>query len=1020
LISGSLLGQDSHRIYVKLGPVQRQQQLHKIRLLGPTKLIDAKTKTYVVELGPKVQASVAVRKLLADRAFSLVWSDDQPVTRRERMQTVSGAKTAFDLIKPNLDEGREGIAAHRFGDKDEKGADYLGGYLYFLQHRAYPYDRMDWSAYGRALTHASQMAPFNMGSSSGAATGRHSLAVGAITASPNKWSFLGPKNLTFPYIWGFGQGPGSGRVNAAVYQPGSSSTMYIGGAMGGLWKSTDTGNTWSPLGDAWQFMCVSSIAIDPVNTKNIYVGTGDFPGWYSFSQGIMKSTDGGVTWTNYGNSQFGGSCVSSILVDPENPSIVTITTGDGGYNVESPGKVWRSTNGGVTWTAAISTVSEWSGATMSIKDGSGNRTYYVTGSDGNSQYIMKSTNRGQTWAAATVPNAPNSGAFSIAGSTISATTVYFFAPNSQLIYKSTDSGATWSNITGNLGTIGDWGQAYYDYYLTVGNVNGADDLFVGLIDVFESTNGGTTWSSVINAYSGNDLTHVDQHCLTVNPSNPNDCLVGNDGGIYHGTRTGTAWSFTSLNKNMGVTQFYDASWHPTDSTRMLGGAQDNGTPVSLGNLGTWNDVIGGDGFFCAINPANPLVQYGTVYNDAVVETKDGWKTSTGISPPVGAGENSPFVTYVAQDPVNTQFMYCTTQYLYRWNNATSAWTSHLGGKQLTNGGVIYAVAVAPTNGSIIYTGSDDGQIYLSTTGGASFTSINNASLPNRSITSISVDTKNANSIIIGLSGSGTAHLYQCTNTAASPPIYTPVSGGGTSSLPDISLNCITRDVANPAKVWYVGTDIGVFGTTNSGSTWQNLTTPLGLPSCEVTAIQSMSYGALNCATYGRGMWTIPTSALAGAGIAPYQVSAIAGTFVPSPPIPANGFIQQLKADDGSLVTMSSSYNSSLNDELAGFEADYNVGAGTLASALVSLTIDSTSPATFQVFAYNYATGQSDLQQTFGSANSLTNKAFSLSGTVSNYMKNGIVRLTLRMIVPGRMQTAPDFSVDSFTVSASVQ
>ena len=1000
-----------------LGSVDHARALHVARTLGKVKVPSRGNAVYTITLKKGVTLRAARHELAADRAFSLVWDTNHPLNERQRLHTVSGLAAAFERVKPDRAEGIESMATHKWGNHNENGADYLGGHLFFLQRRAYPYDRMDWSAYGRAIRHMAKMPKFSNG---GAAGNRTTKSGGS--GQPNllggKWTFLGPKNLTFPYQWGFGPGAGSGRVNAAAYDPTSATTLYLGGAEGGLWKSTDGGQTFASLGDTWQFECVSSIAIDPSNHNNIYVGTGDFPGWNSFSNGIEKSTNGGATWTNYGSAQFGNSCISSIIVDPTNPSIVTITTGDGGYQVEADGAVWRSVDGGKTWNTVISTVNSWSSAVISPSD-NGTYHYYVAGSLGGTQLIERSDNQGATWTSLAPPTGLSSGAWSLATSPTSPKTVYFFAPNSGAVYKSTDMGGTWTNISGNLGSIGAFGQNDYNYYISVGTVNGADDVFIGQLDIFETTNGGTSWSSVLHTYTGNDLAHTDQHCMTINPKNPNDMLIGNDGGAYRGTRTSGTWNYASLNKTMGVTQFYGAAWDPNNKTDMLGGAQDNGTPAGLGNLNQWGVVLGGDGFYCGINPANSKIQYASVYYDDIYETQDGWNTGNNISPSVGGGEADPFVTYIYQDPVDTKYMFTTTNYLYRWDNSVQSWTNHLGGQALSNGATVHAIAVAPSSGLTIYTGSDDGRIFVSRDGGNTFTNINSSSLPNRAVVAISVDKKNPNAILVGLSGSGTPHLYYCSNTAASNPSYASVSGSGGAALPDISLNCIERDPSNPATTWYVGTDVGVFATSNGGGTWQNATIPLGLPSVQVTSIMATAYKSLNVSTYGRGMWLLGLNSGQGFGQAPNSVAAIEGNFVPGPPHPVNGIIQELTKDDGVLVNMASVFDKGVNYNIAAWEGDYALPPGTLTGATVSVTSAVNANATEQIFLFNYTTKAFDLVKTYPSTSTLTNTIVQVTKNVSAYMDGGgHMRVAIRALVPGRLGAAFTLEVDSMLLSAS--
>src|SRR5262249_52409923 len=153
------------------------------------------------------------------------------------------------------------------------------------------------------------------------------------------WEFIGPQNLPVPNRIYNGDSPIIGRVNAMAFDPVTSGTFYLASATGGVWKTTDSGTTWKPLSDNWPSLQTSSLAIDPQNHNTIYVGTGDFDGSSGYSFGIMKTTDGGATWTNQGKTKFSYLAVSAIVVDPENSSIVTVTTGRGrnywGY-------IWRS------------------------------------------------------------------------------------------------------------------------------------------------------------------------------------------------------------------------------------------------------------------------------------------------------------------------------------------------------------------------------------------------------------------------------------------------------------------------------------------------------------------------------------------------------------------------------------------------------------------------------------------------------------------------------------------------------
>jgi hypothetical protein len=156
----------------------------------------------------------------------------------------------------------------------------------------------------------------------------------------SRWEFVGPRNYGIVHT---GASPVSGRVNAVAFDTRRPGTWYFGAAMGGVWKTTNFGDTWTPLSDQWKFLPVSSIAIDPTNPNTIYAGTGDVP-QPSYAMGVMKSSDGGSTWSAAGPGQLGSATISKVLVDPQSSKIVWATT--------FPGLVWRSSDAGISWEAA--------------------------------------------------------------------------------------------------------------------------------------------------------------------------------------------------------------------------------------------------------------------------------------------------------------------------------------------------------------------------------------------------------------------------------------------------------------------------------------------------------------------------------------------------------------------------------------------------------------------------------------------------------------------------------------------
>ena len=863
-----------------------------------------------------------------------------PTMSDSRFTSVKGLEAFITKIEEKLeaeeksgkdaDEDKDVKGEKHDKDKDSKGPkvkkegpDYLEAYLYNLKLRAYPNDTIDANAYAEAARARAQMPDalsatgrtkvgmLPKGGGRAPAGGAVTDAVtNAATSIRTRWEFVGPRNLPVPYniYYGPSNSALSGRVNGIAYDPSNPSTCYLATAGGGIWKSLNGGRDWFAIGDGYDFLYTSTFAVDPSNGRTLYAGLGDFDGYNGsgYTGGVMKSTDGGATWTKLGQTATGSfvtlpnAPVSGLVVDPENSQIITICTGRAGVYTH----IYRSTDGGANWrnvdglgNNTNGNYGYWSSLHIGSKDANNKRFYYAYNYNATADALVglyRSADRGATWKRVpqTLFTPDNTGNLAReAASPSNPDVVYVTDSTTQGIYKgvrntTTDTdnvpSYTWTNITGSYPNDDyNWSQAtYYDLHITVagGTFGGAtpkDIVYGGGITVAGSQDAAGTWTDFGRTYGGSGFvndnkvrSHNDQHTMAINPLDPTLGLIGNDGGVYgltyDPTKTDTAaWTIDpTYSLTLGLTQFYHADWHPTDASKMIGGAQDNASPTANGfnnttGLINWINVGGGDGGGVAISPFNPQYQYTTSQNGGVYATRNGWGSSRGINPNL-SGQNKPFVGIVAADPAALN-LYFASNYLNRYTE-TVGWTYQLGGQPLASGSNnVSSVGIAPNDSARIYTGSEDAQLWMTQNGGTAWTLLSNGSstIPNRAITSVSVNPTNKNDILVGLSGTGTAHLYRGTITGTTGS-FVSVNGSGAASLPNFPLNEVTRDPNNPGSVWYAATDGGVFVTLDGGANWANATAPLGLPNVQSNAIKAVAgTGYVNVATYGRGMWRIP-------------------------------------------------------------------------------------------------------------------------------------------------------------------
>ena len=730
----------------------------------------------------------------------------------------------------------------------------------------------------------------------------------AVNINNGTWTEIGPAPLPNGQTENVST-PVSGRTVSIAVHPTNPNIAYVGTAQGGLYRTTDGGNTWKAMTDSAQSLAIGAVAIAPSQPTTVYVGTGE-PGGSAdsfFGVGIYRITNaesanptlsGPFKMDTGGNDVFTGRSVGRIAVHPTNPDIIFACTasGIGGLNGEPfgggtvpplPGRgLFRSTNA--------------TGACTFEKMTTATATNIVVGNFTHNEVVMDPANPNRVLVSVNAPINPagggTGGGIYVSTNALAATPTFtrtlsleavrielalnsvtgpvnvytaygFQSPNTGRLQRSTDGGSTWS---GELAAANGFcaNQCFYDIVIATdptnpltimlgGNVTGAATKLIA-----KSTDGGGTF---VNVASG---VHADNHALTFAPSNNQIAYMGTDGGIYKTTDNGNTWASRSV-AGFNATQFMSIAIHPTDFFFTIGGTQDNGTEF-LRPDNTWIRADFGDGGFSLIdqNAANTttVTMYHTYFNQSnakgyarvlttATATDNGWSffgCGFAGSIPNGMVCSGPTLFYAPMTlgPGNPNTLYFGADRLYR--SIDSGTTVSTVSQLFT--AAISAVGVGPSSDNARIVGLTNGTVFATATGANPLVQqTGTPAFPARGVGRIAIDPNNANIAYVGFTGFGITanqHIYKTTNLNAATPTWVP-SGNG---LPDVPVNALVIDPLNSSNV-YAGTDIGVYNSLDGGATWNPF--GAGLP---VVAVFDMKLQNTNrfirIATHGRGMWEI--------------------------------------------------------------------------------------------------------------------------------------------------------------------
>jgi len=643
----------------------------------------------------------------------------------------------------------------------------------------------------------------------------------------NEWELLGPTNI-------------GGRITDIAVHPSEPFTWYIGGATGGIFKTTDGGEIWENIFTDAATISIGDIAIDPNDKNIIYAGTGEAnsSSFSFYGDGIYKSYDAGETWEHIGLEE--SVYVGRIIVDYNNSERVYLASCGTLFSPNEHRGVYRSENGGGSWekilyltdsTSAIDLVQHpedpdilYAAMWERMRGRSYRRSF------GESSGIYKSIDGGDTWDELTtgLPVDEDAGRIGIDICISEPDVLYAFYEMPDYgdvrVYTSEDGGESWERT--NDGYLYQMNSTFGWYFgqIRVDPSNKNRVYVLGQVS-YRTENGGTSWNQMRG-----EAFHVDHHALYIDDAT-GMMIEGNDGGLNISFNNGTTWS--KIN-NLPLTQFYDIEIDYQNPYRIYGGTQDNNSIRTYsGEIDDWHALLGGDGFYSVVDYFNNdniycEYQWGNLY-----KSTNGGGSFYYIAGPM-SNDRTNWSSPLVIDPQDPSVLYFGTYRVWKTTNWGNSWESV--SSDLTDGDdgstfhTVSTIAVSPVNTDIVIAGTDDGNVHISADGGDFWSDITE-DLPKRWITRVAADPFDANTIYCTVSGfrwdEPEPHVFKSINLGES---WVSITG----NLPEIPMNVIVLDPEIPDRI-IVGSDAGMFLTEDGGQYWVSISK--GLANVPVVALK---------------------------------------------------------------------------------------------------------------------------------------------------------------------------------------
>src|SRR6266576_391586 len=716
---------------------------------------------------------------------------------------------------------------------------------------------------------------------------------GANEASYNSATIsgLGARNI--------GSATMSGRISAiaGVKEPSGKITLFVGAASGGIWKSDDGGTRFRPVFDEQPVQSIGAIAIDPKNSRNIWVGTGE--SWtrnsVSIGDGIYKSSDGGETWTNAGLPK--SERIAQIVVSPKNSDTVFASV-PGALWSDSPDRgLYRTTNGGKNWELALKGSNLSTGCSNVAIDPNDSNVMFAalwdfrrkgwtfrSGGDGpdapSGSGLFRSSDGGNTWNEITAENSKGFpkkpfGRIAIAIASSNSKRVYAFVESTDsALFLSDDGGSTWNKRDKSQWMV--WRPFYFANLIA--DPKNPDRLFKTDGSMIVSEDAGKSFAAVGGM-------HGDVHCVWIDPTNPQTVFSGDDGGMWYSYNSGSKWW---KGDNLPVSQFYHVSVDDQDPYRVYGGLQDNSSwvgdsqyPGGITNS-RWENLYNGDGFFTFPDPSDPDYIYAEYQGGYVGRVNRYTHEARDIQPKPNYKEKLRWNwnTPMALSPNEKGTLYMGAQFLFRsrdhgqtWERISPDLTTNDSEKQKQeqSGGVtvdnssaemhttIYSISESPKDKNMIWVGTDDGNVQVTRDGAKTWTNVigNVPGLPKNSwVNWVQASNFNAGTAYAAFDrhtfGDMAPYVFKTTDYGKTwSPLATAQDAKGGRGYAHV----IKEDLVKP-HLLFLGTELGLWVSIDGGKDWAQFKGN-HFPAVAVRdlAIHPRD-NDLVLATHGRGIWIV--------------------------------------------------------------------------------------------------------------------------------------------------------------------